>query len=151
MRGTIDGMRSMSQVDKLLLLARIWFLAVRLQVALWRSPLPVVVTRSELLGAGRKLPIRTMVQGIHRGLRVGPWRPRCLLRSLVLFHLLREQGSPAVLVIGLGHEARSASAHAWVELDGRDVGPPPGGGGYEELARYPRPTAVGASEASVGG
>lgn len=127
-----------STIRKVGLLARIWVLAATTQVALWRHPLPVVVARLEPLGAQRGLPVRTMVRGIHRGLRIGPWRPRCLLRSLVLFRLLRDQGQPAMLVIGLGHEGRTSDAHAWVELAGRDVGPPPGGAGYQELARFPR-------------
>ena len=128
---------------KLRLLARIWALAATTQIALWRRPLPTVVAALEPLGTEPRLPLRTMVRGIHRGLRIGPWRPRCLLRSLVLFRLLREQGAPAVLVIGLGHEARTSDAHAWVELDGHDVGPPPGGRGYQELARFPRPASAG--------
>jgi len=135
----LDAAGRMPAVRKLRLLARIWTLAAATQIALWRHPLPVVVARFEALGTQPGLPLRTLVRGIHRGLRIGPWRPRCLLRSLVLFQLLREQGEPAVLVIGLGHEARTSDAHAWVELAGHDVGPPPGGAGYLELARFPRP------------
>jgi len=138
-----------SAVGKLRLLARIWALAAATQVDLWRRPLPVVVATLEPLGTRPALPLRTMARGIHRGLRVGPWRPRCLLRSLVLFRLLREQGQPAVLVIGLAHEARTSDAHAWVELDGRDIGPPPGGAGYEELARFPRPRPAAADFAGA--
>jgi hypothetical protein len=56
---------------------------------------------------------------------------------LVLFRLLREQGEQAELVIGLLPNAPNQRAHAWVELDGRDVGPPPGRFGHEEMARLP--------------
>lgn len=136
---------------KVRLLARIWALAAATQIALQRHPLPVVVASLEPLGTHPRLPLRTMVRGIDRGLRIGPWRPRCLLRSLVLFRLLREQGEPAVLVIGLGHEARTSDAHAWVELAGADVGPPPGGRGYLELARFPRPATSPGGEPSVDG
>jgi hypothetical protein len=68
---------------------------------------------------------------------VGRHRPRCLINALVLFRLLREQGEAAILVIGLPEVATDERAHAWVEVDGRDVGPPPGGRGYRELARLP--------------
>jgi hypothetical protein len=53
-----------------------------------------------------------------------------------LFRLLREQGDPAELVIGLPDAAADHEAHAWVEVDGRDVGPPPGRGQHEPLARF---------------
>lgn len=41
-----------------------------------------------------------------------------------------------MLVIGLPEEPVDERAHAWVELEGRDVGPPPGRGNHVELARY---------------
>ncbi len=44
----------------------------------------------------------------------------------MLYRLLREQGDAAELVIGLPKNPADKSAHAWVELDGVDVGPPPG-------------------------
>ena len=53
----------------------------------------------------------------------------------MLFRLLREQGDDVELVIGLPEEAADERAHAWVELHGRDVGPPPGRAGHEEMAR----------------
>ena len=55
----------------------------------------------------------------------------------MLYRLLRRQGDPAELVIGLPASPRDKDAHAWVELDGRDVGPFPGRNGHVELARYP--------------
>jgi hypothetical protein len=56
--------------------------------------------------------------------------------ALVLFRLLRRQGDPAELVIGLPATAADQNAHAWIELDGRDVGPAPGRNGHVELARF---------------
>ena len=58
------------------------------------------------------------------------------MSSLVLYRLLREQGDDAELVIGLPQTPADKDAHAWVELAGRDVGPPPGRGPHEELARF---------------
>ena len=72
----------------------------------------------------------------HRSLRIGGIRPRCLYNALVLYRLLREQGDQAVLVIGLPPTAANEEAHAWVELSGYDVGPPPGRNGHEPLARF---------------
>jgi hypothetical protein len=53
-----------------------------------------------------------------------------------MFRILREQGDEPVLVIGLPEDAENHIAHAWIELGGRDVGPPPGRGDHQELARY---------------
>ena len=82
------------------------------------------------------IPARRLGKMIDRALHIGPWRPRCLLQALVLFSFLREQGDRAELVIGLDREPVSKDAHAWVELDGVDVGPPPGRGPHAELLRY---------------
>ena len=43
----------------------------------------------------------------------------------------------ALAMGSLPGEARDQTAHAWVELNGRDVGPPPGRNGHAELARFP--------------
>ena len=59
-------------------------------------------------------------------IRIGPWRPQCLTRSLALAWLLKRRGIPFVLRIGIprgttvGREGEpvSFSAHAWVEHDG---------------------------------
>ena len=75
-------------------------------------------------------------RAVERPLRIGSWRPRCLLSALVLFRLLREQGQPVELVIGLPSDAVDEEAHAWVELDGVDLGPAPGRAGHEALARF---------------
>jgi hypothetical protein len=81
---------------------------------------------------------------VGRTLSIGPYQARCLHTSLVLYRLLREQGDRAELVIGLEPNPRDKDAHAWIEVDGRDVGPPPGRGGHSELARYGRtPLDVG--------
>lgn len=73
---------------------------------------------------------------VHRILNLGPFRPRCLTMALVLFRLLVRQGTSAHLIIGLPPEPTDPDAHAWVEVDGRDVGPPPGRMGHVEVARY---------------
>jgi hypothetical protein len=127
-------------VQKARLASRIWIRFVLVVVDLRRQPLPVLVGR--LAHANGRSPHdrhrpATLSRAVHRSLRFGNRRPRCLLNALVLFRLLREQGEPAELVIGLLPEAPDQRAHAWVELAGRDVGPPPGRSGHEEMARLP--------------
>lgn len=120
------------------LFVTVWIGAARVAVALRRLPLETVAGASANTGRER-VPLALLSRAVTRGLRIGPWQPRCLVRALVLYRLLRAQGDAAELVIGLHHQAASPDAHAWVLLDGRDIGPPPGGAGYEEMTRYPRP------------
>jgi hypothetical protein len=126
--------------QKARLAVRIWTRFVLVVFDLRREPLPALVERlSDTNGRSthdRHRPA-TLSRAVHRSLRIGNRRPRCLLNALVLFRLLREQGEPAELVIGLLPEAPDQRAHAWVELAGRDVGPPPGRFGHEEMARLP--------------
>jgi hypothetical protein len=50
--------------------------------------------------------------------RHGLGRPNCLKQSLVLCWLLRRDGIPAVLRIGVRKESGRFQAHAWVEYAG---------------------------------
>jgi hypothetical protein len=121
---------------------------VKLALHIWRSYLRVrrsVKTKplaglTRELGAaratGRHHPPELLSYAVGRSLRVGRHQVRCLIGSLVLYRLLREQGDEAVLVIGLPPNAVDQTAHAWVELNGRDVGPPPGRGRHVALARF---------------
>ena len=116
-----------------------WLQVGLVSLTLRRKPLPEAVRH---LGAparpsGRpRLAPRRLGSMVGRAFLVGPYQPRCLLRALVLFRELRRQGDPAELVIGLPRELVDKEAHAWVEIDGVDVGPPPGRGPHEPLARY---------------
>lgn len=89
----------------------------------------------QAFGPGRGNP-NWYSKAIHRVLRIGGRRPRCLPSALVMFDLLRSEGTFAELVIGLPSNATNQIAHAWVEVDGRDVGPPPGRHEHGEFARY---------------
>lgn len=124
---------------KLVLAARVWgtFAVVAVRVRL--DELPNLVARLERPSAVRwpgRVDPRRLGRIVEQVLRVGPYRPRCLLTALVLFRLLHRQGDPAELVIGLPERAPSKDAHAWVEVAGVDVGPPPGRGRNEPLIRY---------------
>lgn len=133
-----DTGRPLGFAPKVRLALRVWGCYVRVRVGLRRAPLPAFVRE---LGTapvrGDSHPPALLNLAVHRALHLGPLRPRCLTRSLVLYRLLREQGDGAEVVIGLPREATGHAAHAWVELDARVVGPPPGRNGHEPIARYP--------------
>jgi Transglutaminase-like superfamily len=81
-------------------------------------------------------PARRVSAVADRALRSTPYQPRCVLRALVVFSLLHRQGDQPELVIGLPLQAADKDAHAWLEIGGIDVGPPPGRSDHVELARY---------------
>jgi hypothetical protein len=117
----------------------IWQDYVRIRLALRRTALPEVVRGLHQTPVDRHAsalePCR-LGRIVRRVIGVGPFSPRCLAMSLVLLWELRRQGTAAELVIGLPPEPTDHTAHAWVEVDGQVVGPPPGRLGHAELARY---------------
>jgi hypothetical protein len=117
---------------------RAWYWFVKVHAGLRRQPLPQLVRRLSIVARSRerRLPPERLGRGVGRVLQLGPKRVRCLISALVLFRLLREQGEPAELVIGMPGTPNSEEAHAWVEVARVDVGPPPGHRGHRELARY---------------
>lgn len=116
---------------------RIWSLYPRVVVGLRREQLPAYIARLGNPGRRRRrLAPARVSRAVDRSLRLGSRRPRCLVNAVVLFRLLREQGDHAELIIGLPQTAADKEAHAWIELGGVDVGPPPGRGSHEELARF---------------
>jgi hypothetical protein len=123
---------------KVRLALRVWRTYARVRLGRRRSPLPVFVRH---LGRtpvhADPHPPALLSLAVHRSLQLGPLRPSCLTNALVLYRLLREQGDSAEVVIGLPPNARDHAAHAWVELDNRDIGPPPGRGSHEAIARFP--------------
>lgn len=115
-----------------------WWSFARIVVALRRTSLPELVDR---LGRRRTpatfgLTPRRLGVVVQKSLTIGHHEPRCLLSSLVLYDLLGDDGERTMLVIGLPDSPSTKDAHAWVEVDGVDVGPPPGRGSHRELARY---------------
>lgn len=134
----MTGTKRLSPLNKARLLARIWG-SYLLIVLMSRRPLPEQVRSLQALPrrSSRQITPDQLGRAIHRGLRVGSIAPRCLPKALVMFRILHEQGAEPELVIGLPSRPDSHEAHAWVELDEVDVGPPPGQAGHQELARYP--------------
>jgi hypothetical protein len=123
---------------KALLLLRIWFWFVVVHVRLRLHPLPEVISRLRARGSRAPLPIAPARLGvvIPAVLTLAGHRPRCLINALIHYRLLTEQGESPEIVIGLPDQAEDHLAHAWVELAGIDVGPPPGRAGHVALARY---------------
>jgi hypothetical protein len=117
---------------------QIWASFVLVRVGMRRRPLPEFVAD---LGrptrpSRRHYAPRRISRAVDQALRIGTLRPTCLLSALVLFRLLRKQGTPVELVIGLPAGANDETAHAWVEFEGRDVGPTPGRSGHIAIARF---------------
>lgn len=132
------GVGPLPMREKVALAGRISLSLIVVRFMLRRYPLPEVVRRLGDVRPLRPPSLRPRHLGriVHRVLRVGDHRARCLYTSLVLYKFLREQGHPAQFVIGLPRTATNAHAHAWIEIEGIDVGPPPGKGTHVELARY---------------
>jgi len=83
-----------------------------------------------------------------RSLRIGRHRPRCLYTALVHYRLLCRRGQHPVVVIGLPPLTTTKDAHAWIELDGIDVGPPPGRGTHEAIMRLTAEATVAGAPGS---
>ena len=129
----------LTPVTKLRLAAHVVATFGRVHVALRRRPLPEVIATLGRSGGAFWPTVRPLrlSRTVDRVLRIGRRRPRCLILALVLYRLLRQQGTDeAEVVIGLPIDARDKDAHAWIEIAGVDVGPPPGKGVHQELARY---------------
>jgi hypothetical protein len=120
------------------LAVRIWVAFLQVRLRLRNEPLPTLVTsfgRPRRRLSAPHSPER-LSRAVNKSLRLGARRPRCLTSALVLFRLLRAQGDAAELVIGLPPYPDNHEAHAWVELQGVDVGPPPGRGHHVAMARF---------------
>lgn len=128
----------LTPLGKVVLVGRIWWCFADSYLQVRHHPLPELMQRlQQETSRGRQaLDAKRLGRIVQRALGVGPWQARCLWTSLVLYKLLRAQGDDPQLVIGLPREPKDKDAHAWVEIDGRDVGPPPGASNHEELTRY---------------
>ena len=133
-----DSPARLSLTSKVVWFVRVWVDVVRVQVGLRRWSLPDLIDRlgRRSTPRRRRLPRSKLSRVVERALHVGPYRPRCLVGSLVLYQVLSEQGDSPELVIGLPTDPQDPLAHAWIEIEGVDLGPAPGRDGHEELARY---------------
>lgn len=128
----------LASYEKGIIAGRVWLCFASTYFHAKRTPLPELMARFQQTQAvdTRSIDPKRLGGIIQRVLRFGPWRARCLWTALVLFRLLRRQGDESQLVIGLPREPRDKDAHAWVEMAGVDVGPPPGRSQHVELTRY---------------
>lgn len=113
-----------------------WTWAVVL-VQIRRTPLPDLI--GEMRVPRRSSPAwtpRRTVANVARLLRFRNRRARCLISSIVGLRMLSMAGYETDVVIGLPNDAADHGAHAWLEVGGRDIGPPPGRGDHVEIARY---------------
>lgn len=120
----------------------VWRSYLRVRWELARAPLPAAVSRIGTVRVTRARHPRAAAWSryVPAALRHGPHRPRCLLEALTLYRLLVRAGHSPELVIGLPTTPTNHIAHAWVELDGVDLGPSPGRS-HEALTRFaPAPT-----------
>lgn len=126
-------------ISRARLAIRIWSRYVVVRVLLARR-IPLAETIDTLRSRPRALPIHQepwqLGRSVVKALKVGKYQPRCLTMALIHFTLLNDNGMDGQLVIGLPENARSQRAHAWIELDGVDIGPPPGRHGHQEMVRY---------------
>jgi tetrahydromethanopterin S-methyltransferase subunit G len=102
-------------------------------VAMWKvlglSDVRQMAARAREVSAGERVVdsiehqvARRLGKVVGRTLGVLPTDSRCLIRSLVLVHLLARRSIPSTLVIGVRKES-GFEAHAWVEHDGEAVLP----------------------------
>jgi hypothetical protein len=74
--------------------------------------------------------VRVTCRMVRAALRYSLVQFTCLEESLTLWYLLREQGIPACLRIGVRKENEKFEAHAWVEYAGEALNQP------EEMHRH---------------
>ena len=117
---------------------RIWRRYVVVKVQLSRQPLAesIQTLRDRRPASPIDQGPQQLGRSVVRALTVGRIQPRCLTLALIHMTLLEDNRIPNQLVIGLPKDPRSPRAHAWIEIDGIDIGPPPGRHGHEELVRY---------------
>lgn len=118
---------------------RVWATYARVRALTWKRPLPAAVER--IMAPPRRRPPTHSPERLRRAVERSLWpvggQPRCLFTALTLMRLLQAQGDRAELVIGLPEASPDHRAHAWVEMDGVDVGPNGGRAGHEPIGRFP--------------
>ena len=70
----------------------------------------------------RRQPEEALYLLADRAARVTKGDRRCLVRSLLLFWMLKARHAPAHLLIGVNREDSEFRAHAWIEAQGRVLG-----------------------------
>jgi transglutaminase superfamily protein len=123
----MTGTRPLTPLGKVRLAAEIVFTYIRARVLLLRRDVPAVLAspprREPPVDSDGDPPYTTglrLGRAVVRTLSVVPADSRCLVRSLVLSHLLVRRGISSKMIIGVNVED-SFKAHAWVEHEGHPL------------------------------
>lgn len=121
----LDKLRRLTWREGLTLLAAMVLLpltAVLLRVAGFRSVCQLAagppVTDDGAVNPVIEARVRDTAQMVAAAAQYGPYRASCLPQSLVLQWMLRTQGVPTQLQIGVSTVAPDFAAHAWLEYRG---------------------------------
>jgi len=136
-----------------LVAVQLWGAAAYLELALRRQPFPELAagwSAAATSGIGRRLPLaagRLEAQRLHRLVTAAArwWRADrgCLPRALLAWWIELARGQEAAIVIGV--RRGPFTAHAWVEVGGRDYGEARDPAArFRELVRYGPPPRPGA-------
>jgi hypothetical protein len=80
------------------------------------------LARHPALLAGRSMSKQRLAELTELVARVTGRRTRCLVRSLLLFALLRARGEEVSLVVGVARRGAGIEGHAWIEQGSEVVG-----------------------------
>jgi hypothetical protein len=83
-----------------------------------RSSVVPAATSTLVVGNGPKPSPHRIARLVDIAARHGVYRATCLRQSLLLFWLLKKNGSDPEFVVGARKGGNSLEAHAWVEIDG---------------------------------
>ena len=78
--------------------------------------------KEPLLNPDKATAAKSIVRLTDAACRLPFYRFRCLVRSMVLWHLLTGQGLDAKLRFGVRKNGKQLKAHAWVEHEGAALG-----------------------------
>jgi hypothetical protein len=137
---TPSGVIGLSRADKTRLIVEITATYVRARLALRRAPIERVVqdlraSDVEPLDLSDWNTYRSALRlawAVERTLKYVPFDTRCLMKSLVLTSILARRGVATTLVIGVT-PLPEFKAHAWVELEDRQLLSAGGEGEFERL------------------
>jgi hypothetical protein len=128
----------------LILLARIASLAIGLPVLLRVMSLSTLMQiwtpartrrRARAFDADRMARLTDLVLA-----RLPLARNTCLIRSLVLYRLLRTGGMPARIHFGVRQAGRKLTGHSWLTCEGQPLSESPANTAFSEIHSYPPDT-----------
>jgi hypothetical protein len=111
-------LQALALLPSLALAVRIMGLIRTRAVLIRLSPVPSSPERAPAADEPRVRQVSRMVSAAACH---GPYRANCLSRSLALWWLLRREGIPSDLRLGVRKAPGGIEAHAWLERDGRPL------------------------------